>query len=179
MPGQEIALAWTRGVAVPLVNVELSRDDGAHWQPLAQRVAADAWTWSVSGSFTSSARLRVRDVVVPARAATSAAFSIGSGPLDAGSDPLTLTLGSAWPSPARGAVTLALRLPRATQVNARVTDLSGRLVRVLEERTYEAGEHVLRWDGANANGASSPAGVYFVVVRGEDFSASRRCVRLR
>ena len=179
MPGQEIAIAWTRGVSVPLVNVDLSRDDGAHWQPLAERVAADAWSWTVNGSFTSSARLRVRDAVVPARAATSAAFSIGSGPLDAASGPLTLALGSAWPSPTRGAVTLALRLPRATQVNARVTDLSGRLVRVLDERAYEAGEHVLRWDGADANGASSPAGVYFVVVRGEGFSATRRCVRLR
>ncbi len=178
LPGDEVALGWSRGIAVPLVSIDLSLDDGDHWQTLAQQVAAESWQWSVRGVYTSTARLRVRDAVVPARAAVSARFTIGAGPLDVPISTHVARLGAAWPSPARGAVSLALRLPNPSSLRATVCDLSGRQVRMLAEGAFAGGEHLLRWDGTSDTGAPAPAGVYFVVVRGNDLNATRRVVRL-
>lgn len=178
-PGDEIPLAWSRGAAVPLVSVDFSRDDGAHWMTVAEGVAANAWPWSVPAAPCAAARLRVRDAVVPSRAAVSARFAIAGGTLSAPGELGTLSLGPAWPSPARGTVTLSLRLPRESRVSARVCDVSGRTLRVIADARLGAGEHLLTWDGGDALGAPAPAGVYFVRVEGGDFRATRRCVRLR
>lgn len=66
------------------------------------------------------------------------------------------------PNPFSGSTRLTLRLDSPSRVELSVLDLSGRLIRDLGANRVEAGEHVVLWDGADANGRTVPAGVYFV-----------------
>ena len=50
-------------------------------------------------------------------------------------------------------------------MTARVYDVSGRLVRTLADRNFEAGPHTLTWDGTDDHGRQMERGVYFTQVR--------------
>jgi len=56
-------------------------------------------------------------------------------------------------------------LSRPDRVTARVFDVSGRLVRTLADRTFQAGEHDLFWDGTDDGGRQMERGVYFTQVK--------------
>ena len=53
----------------------------------------------------------------------------------------------------------------ADRVEAKLYDVSGRLVRTLAERNFPAGEHHLTWDGRDDDGRLLARGVYFARVR--------------
>ena len=68
---------------------------------------------------------------------------------------------SAQPNPSRGHVGVELRLPAKTEGDLSVYDLSGRLVRRLASGTFDAGEHLYRWNLTDTEGRTVKAGVYF------------------
>lgn len=73
-------------------------------------------------------------------------------------------LGAPRPTPTSGRTEVNLELPKASEVDANVWDVQGRIVRRLEQSQLPAGVHVLRWDGTLDNGASAASGVYWVRV---------------
>jgi hypothetical protein len=60
-----------------------------------------------------------------------------------------------------GEARIELSLSKADRVQVKVFDVSGRLVRTLADRMFEAGEHTLRWDGTDNDGRPVARGVYF------------------
>ena len=57
-------------------------------------------------------------------------------------------------------------------------DLSGRLIRTLEQGTLPAGEHLARWDRRTDEGPRAAAGVYFYELRAAGQRIARRMVLL-
>jgi hypothetical protein len=64
-----------------------------------------------------------------------------------------------------GTANVYLGLARPDRVQAKVYDISGRLIRTLADRRFAAGEHVLVWDGTDDAGHAVPRGVYFTQVK--------------
>ena len=52
-------------------------------------------------------------------------------------------------------------LANSDRVRIRVYDVTGRLVRTLADRSFNAGEYDLAWDGADDSGSQVARGVYF------------------
>ena len=72
----------------------------------------------------------------------------------------------AFPNPARAGSTIEFQQKRAGRVDARVFDVTGRVVRELARQVpFASGQGTLRWDGRAGDGRSVPPGVYFVQVR--------------
>jgi len=91
-----------------------------------------------------------------------------------------LLLGLAGPHPVTGAVRLMLRVPPpGARLMFTVHDINGRRVRVLADRFFSPGEIPMEWDGRDDAGQPTPAGVFWIVGRGEKESISRKVVRLR
>jgi hypothetical protein len=65
-----------------------------------------------------------------------------------------------------GMASIQLGLARAERVQVKIFDVSGRLVRTLAVRHFEAGNHTLVWDGSDNAGRQVPRGVYFSEVTG-------------
>ncbi|HEY6867821.1 MAG TPA: FlgD immunoglobulin-like domain containing protein, partial [Candidatus Eisenbacteria bacterium] len=80
-----------------------------------------------------------------------------------------------------GMATVHFGLARAGRVEARVYDVTGRLVRTLADRVFPAGEHDLVWDGSDDQGRSMSRGVYFTQVQfpGSGFKTARKLTILR
>lgn len=74
--------------------------------------------------------------------------------------PAALSARTLRQSPLGLAVTF--ELAAAAEVRAEVYDLQGRRVRVLAERGFERGAHVLPWDGRDGSGMRAGRGLYFV-----------------
>ena len=83
-------------------------------------------------------------------------------------------LGTPFPNPARGRVTVPLRLDRSGDVTVRVVDALGRQVAVLHDGPLPAGPTVLTW-----NAEALAAGVYVVRLSGDDGSEARRVLVVR
>jgi hypothetical protein len=77
----------------------------------------------------------------------------------------------ASPNPSGGPTRFDFALAARGEVAFDVLDLSGRRVRSLGRHVFGPGRHGLEWDGRAHDGASLPAGVYFV--RGEANGAVR------
>jgi hypothetical protein len=75
--------------------------------------------------------------------------------------PSRLALEQNRPNPFNPQTEIAFTVHRAGPASLRVYDLKGGLVRSLHEGRLEEGPHAMTWDGRDATGQLSPAGVYF------------------
>jgi len=82
-------------------------------------------------------------------------------------------------NPSRGSASISLRLSRPGTVLVRLYDVSGRLVRTLDQGQVPAGERVVRWDGKDDRGERVGSGVYFFHAETPDGVENRRVAVLR
>lgn len=84
------------------------------------------------------------------------------------------------PNPFADRAAIEFELPRATRVALSVLDVHGRTVRTLSAgSSWAAGRHRLEWDGADAHGRPTAAGIYLVAIEADGERALRRVVRIR
>ncbi len=75
------------------------------------------------------------------------------------------------PNPAVSGSTIRFTLPQPGLTRVRIVDLSGRLVRRLQDGWATAGPQQIHWDGRDRNGAPVQSGIYFVAVDGAGVQA--------
>jgi hypothetical protein len=95
------------------------------------------------------------------------------------SAPARLELVGARPNPFGQATEIVFRLPAATSVSLRIYDVTGRLVRALQDGILDAGEHVARWDGRTAEGSPAASGIYFYTFQASDVRETRKLIFTR
>jgi len=90
------------------------------------------------------------------------------------------TLLPCYPNPFNPATTMAFELTVAEQVNLRIYDMSGRLVRQLVSGSHhDAGRHEVMWDGRDDQGRTVAAGSYLYRLDAGSYSQSRAMVLLK
>lgn len=70
-------------------------------------------------------------------------------------------------------------LAKTDRVQVRVYDVSGRLIRTLADRTFQAGNHSIEWDGTADNGARVARGVYFTQVSSKTYTSAQKLTVLQ
>lgn len=70
-----------------------------------------------------------------------------------------------FPNPFSTVATIQFSLPETQNVNMRIFDLKGQLVRQLMDGVLDAGEYQEQWDGTNAGGIMLPSGLYLIQLR--------------
>jgi PKD repeat protein len=81
-------------------------------------------------------------------------------------------------NPARSSVSLRIANPHAEAVTVRIIDTNGRLVRTLG-LSAEAGVRRIDWDGRDENGHATGSGLYVVLARAGQATASTKLVMMR
>jgi len=77
-------------------------------------------------------------------------------------------------NPATRESPLRFRIGNAGQVELALFDVTGQRVRVLANGAFPAGEHAVRWDGADDAGRTVAPGVYFLHLRADGVSRTRK-----
>lgn len=78
------------------------------------------------------------------------------------------------PNPLAPSTALTFSLARDGRVHVAVYDMQGRLVKRLIDEFRTAGPQSLRWDGTGGGSARVPSGVYFLQVRTDEGTVTRR-----
>jgi hypothetical protein len=87
---------------------------------------------------------------------------------------------SNYPNPFNNETRIAYQAPVSGPLTLKLYDGLGRLIRTLVDEEKTAGVYSLvAWDGRNEQGAEMASGIYFFVLQGKNFSASRKLFLLR
>jgi hypothetical protein len=118
--------------------------------------------------------MRPYHLVAPAPLAGSqslpAGDRVGTGTATAG---VTLLL-APQPNPTAAGATFRFSLRVPGTVELELYNVAGQRVRRLANASFGGGEHAVSWDGADDAGRTLEAGVYFVNLRADGVSASRK-----
>lgn len=71
---------------------------------------------------------------------------------------------------------ISIHLDSTQHVVIRIYTQTGKLVKVLEDKTADAGTFETVWNGANANGRVVSSGVYLVEIQTDHFKEKRKVV---
>ncbi len=82
--------------------------------------------------------------------------------------PQSMRLGHNYPNPFNLTTCIPVNLAANQSVAIDITDLQGRLVKVLHKGPLAVGEHRFIWDGTTGQGRVAAAGVYFCRLQGDD-----------
>jgi len=82
------------------------------------------------------------------------------------------------PNPFSPETRIAFELPQAGEVELRIYNLEGRLVRTLMQGELGSGRHELRWGGLDDAGRKVAGGIYFYGLRAPGIEESRRMILL-
>jgi hypothetical protein len=86
---------------------------------------------------------------------------------------------SAAPNPFNPTTQIAFRLVAAGDVSLVIYDARGARVKTLAQGRYEAGAHVVRWNGRTQAGHAAASGIYFAELRAGTVRARQRLVLLK
>ena len=78
-----------------------------------------------------------------------------------------------------GAAKITFGITRKEKVELKVYDVTGRLVKTLANREFDAGSHDLFWDGSSDDGQLVSRGVYFYQLRTPTFVSQKKLAVLK
>ena len=177
------------GAAIPFHSITNSLSDGAAyktvWEGGGVHLRTDAATCTDSQTYVTDRVQRILDWFGLSNGGNLGSCSEPAGVSDVpdlnGPDVFVTALRSARPNPfqGNGRVTIAFSTAARGDAKIEVFDINGRLVRTVENRVLEAGDHEITWDGLDDRGRSVASGVYFYRLssRGETFAKKLVVIR--
>jgi len=109
---------------------------------------------------------------------TSTGVDEPAGPT-AGPLPDHFYLSANYPNPFNLGTIIEFGLPVAGHVELSIYNVVGQKVITLLDQDYQAGNHVVRWNGQNADGRTVSSGIYFYRGRSGEFAQIRKMVLLK
>ncbi|HOT96065.1 MAG TPA: FlgD immunoglobulin-like domain containing protein [bacterium] len=88
--------------------------------------------------------------------------------------PLRFDLGQNYPNPFNPETRLYFELPVSEEVKLVIYNARGQIVRNLVTGRYDAGHHVINWDGRDNTGQSVPTGIYIYRIKAGDYIAAHK-----
>jgi hypothetical protein len=94
--------------------------------------------------------------------------------------PSEILLHRSSPNPFSLSTVLQYSLPEETRVDLRIYDITGNVVRILEDGAFKgAGYHEAIWDGTNDGGQKVRSGVYFYCFEAQSKRVTQRVILMR
>jgi hypothetical protein len=173
-----VELSWSIREIEPAPVFEVSRamEGSGSWQRLPSGlIRGDRLDFTmIDGSFEPgrSYRYRVESIEDDGRKILFETDAVATPVM-----PLTLRQNS--PNPFNPSTSIGFYLPRPGNVRLEIFDVNGRLVDLLADGQFAAGEHSVDWDGRDRAGSMATSGVYFYRLTAGKESLSRKMVLLR
>jgi hypothetical protein len=129
-------------------------------EPVSGQGSVVTLTFKVLREFEDKARFEVADGIV----FDSEQFAndvVVLGALSVESTPTEFALLQNFPNPFNPETTIKYNLAEASDVNLRIFNIVGQVVRTLVAERQSAGRYQVRWSGTDDRGASVSSGIYF------------------
>jgi parallel beta-helix repeat protein len=93
--------------------------------------------------------------------------------------PDKFVLNQNYPNPFNPETEISYQLPKACDVSLKIYNLQGQLIVELVDKYQTSGYKTVVWDGKNRSGNYVSSGVYFYVLKAEDFKSIKRMTFLK
>ncbi len=93
--------------------------------------------------------------------------------------PEKFALYAAYPNPFNPVTTIRYDLPKESQVQLTVYDISGRVVTTLVSKFQDSGSYNIQWNGMDVNGNILPSGLYLYRIQAGKFVANEKMLLLK
>ncbi len=178
-----LRLAWDPNSEIDLAGYNIYRGISGDFEPGEGNLVASTpdtttfdgdWTWE-GGYYYKLAAVDIHGNKSP--------FSLLTPSQITGDDtppaPLAYFMNQNFPNPFNPSTTISFGLREAGNVTLRIYDASGRLVRALIDRHFDAGSYNVLWDGRGCDGGAVASGVYFYNIEAGTFRETRKMVLLK
>ena len=176
--GAELVVAGNFTQAGGVVAPGIARWDGANWFGFGNGINGQCRTLAIHGD-----DIYVGGYFGRAGNFFSSNFAHWNKPTATGIGDQTLPTGvqlkQNYPNPFNPTTIIRYEIAVAGRLSLRIYDVTGALVKVLEERAREPGRYEIGWDGDNERGEKVSSGVYFYRLRAPGFSRTRKMVLLK
>jgi len=191
--GDTISIHWAasdnRGV--DSVSIYFSSDAGVNFQVIAHGEPNDStFEWIAPSLLSDSCLIKVVAYdpgLLTGEDTSDNLFSVKDYTAvdDKGDEPgdnapsYIFSLEQNYPNPFNGTTTISYSVAKASHVDIRIFDTSGRLVKVLESGDKAPGRYSVVWRGKDLKGKDVASGVYFCRIKAGKFRQTRKVVYLR
>ncbi len=185
LPGSSQTITWNHSDDIGVVQVEilLSQDAGASWEPVATGPYNQTYDWVVpSTGYADACRLKVvcHDAAGGSTEAVSAADFTIDAATPAGDLPGNrLHLAQNSPNPFNPRTEIRFAVPSRQKVSLKIYSLEGKLVRTLIAETVDAGQHMVAWSGKDDRDGQVASGLYFYRLTTDDGVLTRKMTLLK
>lgn len=93
--------------------------------------------------------------------------------------PLTYQLRQNYPNPFNPETRISFEIPEVQDVTLVIYNVLGQKVRTLINESYNAGRHVVNWDGLSESGLRVPTGMYFYRIKAGNFIATKKMLMVK
>lgn len=93
--------------------------------------------------------------------------------------PHTYRLAQNFPNPFNPETRIYFEIPGTQNVKIFIYNVLGQKVRSLVNDSFQAGNHIVNWDGRNDSGLRMPSGVYFYRIKAGNFVATKKMMMLK
>ena len=94
--------------------------------------------------------------------------------------PQKFNLSQNYPNPFNPATTIGFDIVRLSKVSLEIYNILGqRITTLINHRIYDTGSHEIIWDGTNDSGMAVSSGLYFYLIRTENFAKSKKMILIR
>jgi len=142
------------------------------WTPTAKMTGTFSVKFTATNKLSGSATTSLQ---IKATGGGKKHVGTGDDPVDPTTPPV-VAMSEGWPNPSAVAVSFALDLPEASDVDLSVYDMQGRRV-YQDSQSLPAGRSSVSWSGLNANRQRVGTGMYFVRAQVGSVVMVRRVVR--
>lgn len=99
--------------------------------------------------------------------------------MDVNAIPLHFSLEQNYPNPFNPETQITFSLPEPANVNLKIFNIRGQLIKILYEGAMEAGKHSIIWDGSDLKSNKVTSGTYFYVLKAGEYQAIKRMIILK
>jgi len=133
--------------------------------------------FNVKGEFDGS-RFEIADgVLIDGSRLLNSVVSLGA--LDVQTTPKEFALHQNFPNPFNPETTIKYELAASGQVELRIYNMVGQVVRTLISERQAAGRYSIRWDGKDGRGISVSSGIYFYSLNADKFHTVKKLMLLK
>ncbi len=167
--------------SVNLANLKIASGDVYEWNK-GDELRISAVFGSASTSFRTLVTGQSPQNVVRI-SDTDASASLDKDQVARVNLPKAFALGQNYPNPFNPSTTISYDIPNdltgSVQVQLKIYNVRGQVVKTLVNATRAAGRYVVQWDGRDKNGENVSSGVYFYRIKAGDFVTTRKMVLLK
>ena len=127
-------------------------------------------TYDASGNAITATNVNIQvgsDIVTSVKAAVNISI------------PKTYSLEQNYPNPFNPTTQIRFNLPQTQKTTLTVYNLLGQKVAIISDGIYQAGAHVVTWNGRNDQGSAVSTGVYFYQLNGQGFTITKKMILLK